>query len=63
MGDPKRLYIGGVHSLYRVKSYSGAWEDDRQQGIGVHGNTEKPIVSLTNYCAQARRRYLTTIKS
>ena len=35
MGDPKRLFIGGVHSLYRVQAYSGAWEDDQQQGQGT----------------------------
>ena len=35
MGDPRRLFIGGVHSLYRVQAYSGAWEDDKQQGQGT----------------------------
>jgi hypothetical protein len=34
MGDPQRLFIGGVGSLYRVKAYEGKWEDDRKQGPG-----------------------------
>lgn len=34
MGDPKRLFIGGVQSLYRVQAYTGTWEGDKKQGIG-----------------------------
>ena len=34
MGDPKRLFIGGVQSLYRVQAYTGAWEDDKKEGTG-----------------------------
>jgi hypothetical protein len=34
MGDPKRLFIGGNGSLYRIKSYEGTWENDVQNGKG-----------------------------
>lgn len=38
MGDPQRLFIGGVQSLYRVQTHSGSWEDDRREGPGVNAN-------------------------
>lgn len=34
MGDPERLYIGGVGSLYRVQSHKGSWDDDKIEGEG-----------------------------
>lgn len=34
-GDPKRLFIGGVGSLYRIRQYEGMWVDDVRQGSGV----------------------------
>jgi hypothetical protein len=34
MGDPLRLFIGGMHSLYRTQAYSGRWADDTKDGQG-----------------------------
>jgi hypothetical protein len=34
-GDPKRLFIGGIDSLYRFKQYHGEWVDDEKEGQGV----------------------------
>ena len=28
MGDPKRLFVDGVGTLYRMKEYSGTWCED-----------------------------------
>ncbi len=42
-GDKDRMFIGGQHSLYRFKSYSGDWVEDRETGVGkatyVNGDT------------------------
>ena len=35
LGDAKRLYIGGVGSLYRTFKYSGNWEHNERNGTGV----------------------------
>lgn len=35
IGDAKRLFIGGVDSLYRFKSYKGQYVNDERQGNGV----------------------------
>lgn len=35
IGDEKRLFIGGVCSLYRLKEYSGHWVDDARTGQGT----------------------------
>jgi hypothetical protein len=34
-GDPKRLFIGGVGSLYRFKQYEGQWKNDEKEGEGI----------------------------
>lgn len=33
-GDPERLWIGGVGSLYRIGQYSGEWWEDHKHGTG-----------------------------
>lgn len=33
-GDQNNLYIGGVGSLYRLKGYEGAWENNVREGKG-----------------------------
>jgi hypothetical protein len=33
-GDPKRLFIGGVGSLYRFRLFEGMWEEDVREGPG-----------------------------
>lgn len=35
MGEPKRMFIGGKGSLYRIKEYIGMWEDDEKHGMGI----------------------------
>lgn len=34
-GDPERLMIGGVDSLYRIESYQGTWENNIKDGQGI----------------------------
>jgi hypothetical protein len=47
IGDVKRMYIGGVGSLYRTARFSGQWEHGERNGVGlltytngdtIHGN-------------------------
>jgi hypothetical protein len=33
-GDPDRLFIGGIDSLYRFKHYEGQWNNDEKEGQG-----------------------------
>jgi hypothetical protein len=35
VGDPERYFIGGNDSLYRVKEYTGTWEDNEKHGSGI----------------------------
>ena len=34
-GEVSRLYIGGIDSLYRMRSYHGSWVDGVREGVGV----------------------------
>ena len=34
-GEGSRLYIGGIDSLYRMRTYSGSWLDGEREGLGV----------------------------
>lgn len=48
-GDPERLFIGGVGSLYRFKTYSGDWEDNEKQG---EGSSTTHITHLCDFIQQ-----------
>ncbi|CAM9371998.1 unnamed protein product, partial [Hapterophycus canaliculatus] len=45
LGDPRRMYIGGVGGLYRVFKYSGLWSEGVRQGLGVaeYANEDRVI--------------------
>jgi hypothetical protein len=34
-GDPERMYIGGIDSMYRTRTYSGTWMENVRVGHGV----------------------------
>jgi hypothetical protein len=34
-GDPERMFIGGVDSMYRARLYAGTWVENVREGYGV----------------------------
>jgi hypothetical protein len=49
-GHPKRLFIGGVGSLYRFRLHEGQWLDDIRTGHGECYIVLCSIALLTFYC-------------
>ena len=61
-GDPERLFIGGVGSLYRIESYQGTWVDNAKEGLGIMTYTNGDTLEGDFVAGQPEGRFMCMFK-